>query len=681
MAAAAVGARLHPATTRADVPVVPPVAQDRPTMPVHPALRRALRGTAAAAAAAVLAVTAACGGGAPTESTPPPSPPPPSGITVSRVTVTPGTAAVAVGASTALSASATDIAGGQVTSVPITWESLDPDLATVSGSGVVTGVAPGTARVRAGASNRADTAEVTVTGTPAPVVAAVVASPALLVLDLGATQQLAVQARAADGAVLSDVAVTWTSLDPGVAGVSGGGIVSALAVGAARIVATARGVADTVSVTVEPLSLAPATPASVATVVVAPGAVVLNIGATAALAATPFDSVGRRLVGRGVAWTSANGNVASVSASGVVTAGMAGQTTVTATIEGRTASATVTVRPPPVTSVIVTPDGGTVAVGSALQLAALPRSATGETLVGRTATWTSLHPGVATVTAAGQVTGIAAGTASIRATVEGVSRTVSVRVVATAPQPAALTVAPAAVELQTGGVQPLQASVRDASGNALGGYTIAWRTADAAVATVSPSGVVTAVGAGTTTITATAAGRTATAAVTVTAVRTTSNLPALGIGTVVGLMDTTAALPGVLVAGDDDAGGLAPMQAIAVYSLVGIPANATVESATLPVTVDADGVFGDPWSLGALYVERAASVALNVAMLGADAVLVAEAAQPATTLDVAALVRTALASGNDSMIFRFRFPAGSNDNGQTDQVELSVGNLTIVWTR
>lgn len=69
--------------------------------------------------------------------------------------------------------------------------------------------------------------------------------------------------------------------------------------------------------------------------------------------------------------------------------------------------------------------------------------------------------------------------------------------------------------LVPGGTRQFTATTRDAAGNTLTGRTVSWATTTAAVATVGTSGLVTAVGAGTTQLTATSEGRTANATVTV----------------------------------------------------------------------------------------------------------------------------------------------------------------------
>jgi hypothetical protein len=87
----------------------------------------------------------------------------------------------------------------------------------------------------------------------------------------------------------------------------------------------------------------------------------------------------------------------------------------------------------PVATVTVSPAAASVQVGQTVQLTATPRDASGNPLSGRTITWASSAPGVATVSGAGVVTGVAAGAATITATSEGQSGTAAITV--TAPPP------------------------------------------------------------------------------------------------------------------------------------------------------------------------------------------------------------------------------------------------------
>ena len=83
------------------------------------------------------------------------------------------------------------------------------------------------------------------------------------------------------------------------------------------------------------------------------------------------------------------------------------------------------------------------------------------------------------------------------------------------PPVATVTIAPAELALTISQTQQLTATTRDAGGNTLTGRSISWSTSDAAIATVSASGLVTAVAAGSATITATSEGQTGSASVTV----------------------------------------------------------------------------------------------------------------------------------------------------------------------
>ena len=87
---------------------------------------------------------------------------------------------------------------------------------------------------------------------------------------------------------------------------------------------------------------------------------------------------------------------------------------------------------------------------------------------------------------------------------------------------ATVTVSPDTLTLSIGATQQLTATTRDADGNVLTGRSISWSTSDAAIATVSASGVVAAVAAGAATITATSEGQTGTAAITVVSASTTA---------------------------------------------------------------------------------------------------------------------------------------------------------------
>src|SRR5207244_9939002 len=87
-----------------------------------------------------------------------------------------------------------------------------------------------------------------------------------------------------------------------------------------------------------------------------------------------------------------------------------------------------TVSSVPLIAVAVSPATANVFVGATTQLSAVTKDAAGSVLSGRVISWTSSNAAIATVSAAGLVTGVAAGSVTITATSEGRSGTASVGV-------------------------------------------------------------------------------------------------------------------------------------------------------------------------------------------------------------------------------------------------------------
>src|SRR6266568_6482734 len=90
----------------------------------------------------------------------------------------------------------------------------------------------------------------------------------------------------------------------------------------------------------------PALPVPVAAVTVSPATASLQAGAAAQLTAVTTDSAGNPLTGRTVSWTGLDSTVATVSASGLVKGVATGTTTITATSEGKSGRATISVAAP-----------------------------------------------------------------------------------------------------------------------------------------------------------------------------------------------------------------------------------------------------------------------------------------------------------------------------------------------
>lgn len=255
----------------------------------------------------------------------------------------------------------------------------------------------------------------------------------------------------------------------------------------------------------------------VASLEVSPATVVVAVGSSVQLTATPFGPEGATLRARAISWSSSDPGVATVGADGSVTAVGGGSTTITASSEGQTATANVSV-PAPVATVDITPPSSLLFIGGGgQQLTATMRDAGGAVLSGRAVTWSSSDPTIAAVAPNGFVTPLAVGTVTITATSELISNTASVEVLEPV---ASVEVSPTTASLLIGETTTLSATTRDGSGNVLTGRAIAWTSSNPAVATVSADGTVRALditngSPGQATITATSEGQQGSTAVTV----------------------------------------------------------------------------------------------------------------------------------------------------------------------
>ncbi len=428
---------------------------------------------------------------------------------VASVTVAPSSPSIGVGNTVQLTATLKDSAGNTLSGRPVSWASGSAPVASVNSSGLVTGVAAGSATITATSGTVSGSATVTVTTTPAPV-ASVTVTPGTPSIGVGNTVQLTATLKDSAGNTLSGRPVSWASGSASVATVNSSGLATGVAAGNATITATSGSVSGSASVTVS-------APAPVATVTVTPGTPSIGVGNTVQLTATLKDSAGNTLTGRPVSWASGSALVASVNSSGLVTGVAAGSSTITAASGSVSGTATVTVTgPAPVATVTVTPGTPSIGVGKTVQLTATLKDSAGNTLTGRTVTWASGSTLIATVNSSGLVTGVAVGSATITATSGTVSGSTTVTVTPPASV-ASVTVTPATPSIGVGNTVQLTATLKDSAGNTLTGRTVTWASGSTSIATVNSSGLATGVAAGSSTITAASGLVSGSAIVTVTA--------------------------------------------------------------------------------------------------------------------------------------------------------------------
>jgi hypothetical protein len=156
-----------------------------------------------------------------------------------------------------------------------------------------------------------------------------------LTLPVGGQGTLTAEVRDADDAIISNASVTWSSLNPAVASVTGNGTVTGHIIGETQVIAAAGGKADTADVLViDELTLE-----------VDPPAATVAVGAMAQFSVIARNGSGQVIPAPPVAWASSNTSVGTIDGEGLATGVAVGQTGITAstgTVTSPSATLTVT---------------------------------------------------------------------------------------------------------------------------------------------------------------------------------------------------------------------------------------------------------------------------------------------------------------------------------------------------
>ena len=249
----------------------------------------------------------------------------------------------------------------------------------------------------------------------------------------------------------------------------------------------------------------------------------LVVGTSLQLVATISPS---NATNQNVTWNSNNTTIASVDATGKVTANAAGSAIITVTtIDGnKTATCTVTTTAAniPVTGVSVIPGSAILAVGNIVQLTAnvSPANATNKSV-----NWSSSNTAVASVDATGKVTANTIGSATITVTTVDGNKTATCSITDTAApvHVTSVSVSPTTAAIFAGNTFNLLATVLPANA---ANKNVTWSSSNSVVAIVDATGKVTgnAVGNATITVTSIDGSKTATCAVTVSTASTLTDI-------------------------------------------------------------------------------------------------------------------------------------------------------------
>jgi uncharacterized protein YjdB len=206
----------------------------------------------------------------------------------------------------------------------VQWRVSDSTLAGMIENGVVEARGEGTLDVMAQVGTQTATATVAVFKVP---VGSVTLGPTTASVAVGSAVNLTATVRDQNGRILRNAPVTWWSQLPNVAAMDAPGRVRGVAKGASVITAMSGGVKATAWVNVSALAAASVT-------VSLPNDTLID-GHTMQAAASPKDADGNPLTGKTIAWYSSNPAIATVNASGVVKAVVAGVVNISAVCDGK----------------------------------------------------------------------------------------------------------------------------------------------------------------------------------------------------------------------------------------------------------------------------------------------------------------------------------------------------------
>lgn len=325
---------------------------------------------------------------------------------VENILITPKSLTLKVGESSTIYA---NVYPGDAYDKTITWYSDNDDLAKVNNDGIVAALSPGVVKVYATSNYNSeinDFCEVTVFQ---PVSGIQLSQSEVKLVEEECAQILAT----VFPANASNKSVNWASSDVSVAMVSSDGTVYAIKPGQATIMATTvdGGFVALCKVLVKSKTIL------ASDVQLSSNSEIIAIGETVQLNAVV---VPEGTTNKTIRWTSTNPNVASVDASGLVTAISEGTTQIVATTtDGSNLSSickiTVKKRFISISQIQISPKEVRIAIGNSLKLKTVvyPVEATNKEVL-----WSSTDPTIASVAQDGTLTAISAGEASIIASTQ-----------------------------------------------------------------------------------------------------------------------------------------------------------------------------------------------------------------------------------------------------------------------
>jgi len=422
---------------------------------------------------------------------------PPTEKTISSIQLSPGTVSIAKGteAQYNLIAIYEDGTSEDITDLAV-WNSSNPDVATMSDNGSVSGVDTGSAVIK-GSYLGVDSNESTITINSALLTSIQVSSGSPTVAK-GATQQFVATGYFSDGTTQDlSTQVTWKSSDISVATINTKGAVSAIDLGQTNITAEFSGVTSNAT----PITV---TNAVISSLQISPASNRIAKGVDQKYTAIAIYSDGTSQDVSVLAnWAASNTTVVAMKGQASVSGMNVGTTKISATYLGASSNqATLEVTTATITTITVTPNNLTIPLGVSSSYTASAILSDGSNMdVTQQVTWVTNNPVIATIDATGKVQGNMVGSTLITAQQQGIVSN-SATLTISAATVDSIQITPGNATIAKGTSLNLTAIAILSDGTSQDVTDLAsWVVSDVVVATVSSEGVVNGTAMGSVTIT------------------------------------------------------------------------------------------------------------------------------------------------------------------------------------
>ncbi len=404
------------------------------------------------------------------------------------VTISPPGATIFVSGVLELRASVAADTGQSLPGAGVQWTSSDESVLVVGPNGSISGVAPGTAIVRASVNGGWSEATIRVEAAP---IARLSLTTANVTMRVGDVMRPTVQAVDVNGVACDGVALSWISRSPAIADLDAPGVIRAITPGLAVIDVAAGNVRRSMDIAV---LRRPITRLHLQTDTRS-----LQLGDAVSLAITAFDDLGDQTDPAPARWTSSAPSIIHVDSAGRALAIGPGTARISASVDEASDSLELESLEPPIGSIQLTLVDDVIELGDDVSWSLRVKDIHGASRSSAGVRVWSHDPDILAIDESGtRARAVRIGETLLAAAPEGDDQTpgVSVRVVVTDVVVSRLEVYPANLDFEVGAVAALNAQGFDRRGLPVMNTDVAWTVQTPELAVVEGNGIVRALAPG-----------------------------------------------------------------------------------------------------------------------------------------------------------------------------------------